>query len=187
MAFENGVFVTIYDDALPDKHATKEKGIPVFQDVVMIKKQVPNMVDCVPRPLQDKDKTECPKSWEAYQTGKEPAEVGYPLKEWAQLTASELRTLQANHIKTIEQLAAVADSSLQRLGAGGMNLKQRAIKFLEKNDRVKELQDEVDALQSKVQQLEKTQSTPAPKPRKKRKKRKKVAKTTDNAKEAEAA
>ena len=131
MAYEDGVFATFYDDALPNPTKTKKEGFAVFDEVPMIRIQVPNQLDCVPRPIQDADKERFPKSWEAYKTGREPAETGFPLEQWPQLTAGELKVCQANQIKTVEQLAEVADNNLHRLGQGGVGLKTRAVKFIQ--------------------------------------------------------
>ena len=151
MAYEDGVLATIYDEAVKDKSASKNKGYPVFADSIYIKIQVPNQVDCVPRPLQEKDKTRFPKTWEAYVTGKEPAESGFPLDQWPQITTGEVKVCQANHIKTVEQLADTADSNIHRLGPGGSSMKNKAIKFLKERDGTDELRAKNDELAAKLE------------------------------------
>ena len=96
MAYEDGVFATFYDDSLKNESQTKAKGYAVFDDVTMVKIQVPNQQDCGPRPLQERDKKRFPKSWEAYETGSAAIEDGFPLEQWPQLTSGELKVCHGN-------------------------------------------------------------------------------------------
>ena len=154
MAFEDGVFATFYDDAIKNDSETKRKGFAVFTDMTMVKIQVPNQQDCVPRPIQEKDKTRFPKSWDAYVTGKEAVEDGFPLEQWPQLTSGELKVCHANMMKTVEQLAAVADAGLHRLGQGATGLKARAKKFLESIGQSEALRKENKELLARIEALE---------------------------------
>lgn len=154
MAFEDGVFATFYDDSMKNDSKTREKGFAVFDDVTFVRIQVPNQQDCVPRPVQEKDKTRFPKSWEAYTTGKEAIEDGFPLEQWPQLTSGELKVCHANMIKTVEQLAEVADSSIHRLGQGGIGMKTRAKKFLDSLGEVDTLRKENEELLKRIELLE---------------------------------
>jgi len=162
MAFEDQVFATFYDDSLKNDSQTKKKGYAVFDDVTMIKIQVPNQQDCVPRPLQEKDKTRFPKSWQAFVTGKEAVEDGFPLEQWPQLTAGELKVCHANMIKTVEQLAGVADSAIHRLGQGGMGMKTRAQKFISNLGEVDTLREENRKLKKRIEKLEAKATTKKP-------------------------
>ena len=154
MAFEDGVFATFYDEAVENKSETRAQGHPVFTEAVYVKIMVPNQVDCVPRPMQDKDKTRFPKSWEAYETGKEPADTGFPLEHWPQLTVGELKVCQANQIKTVEQLASIADSGLHRLGQGGTDMKVRAQRLVSGVGQAEELKKENAELLKRIEALE---------------------------------
>jgi hypothetical protein len=169
VAFEDGVFPTFYDEAVEDKSATEAKGYPVFNTVTYIKIVVPNQTDFVPRPATDADKTRFPKSWEAYRTGSEVAEDGHPVSQWPLVSVSERKILDANHIKTVEQLAEVADSGLHRLGPYAMSLKKRAQKFLDSRDEVatlrtsnKDLADKNAELEERIRRLEDKQEIPLP-------------------------
>lgn len=170
MAFEDGVFATFYDDALKNEFKSKKVGYAVFDDVLMIKIQVPNQIDCVPRPAQEKDKERFPKSWNAYVTGKEEVEEGFPLAQWPQMTAGELKVCQANQIKTVEQLAEVSDATIHRLGQGGVGMKQRAIKFLKSLGETDALRARVKELESKIAALENSTSSTTVTKKKTRKK-----------------
>jgi len=166
MAYEKGVFVTFEDDSIENKRATKQRGYPVYDDVVMVKIQFPNSIDCVPRPLQEADKSKYPKSWEAYLTGKEPAESGYPVSQWAQISRSELKVLQACQVKTVEQLAELPDSGLHRLGPGGVSMKERAKKFVDGAAQIERLQDTIKELERKIEGMSDAQANSEPERRK---------------------
>ncbi|MBX2825817.1 MAG: hypothetical protein KTR33_13885 [Gammaproteobacteria bacterium] len=153
MAFEDGCIVSFYDDAVLNNFKTKKEGHPVYDDVVMVKIVVPNQLDCVPRPVQDKDKQRFPKSWEAYEKGSTVEETGYLLKEWAQIRASELKICQANNIFTVEMLANVSDQTLPRLGPHAVELRKRAAKFLEVDNRIEEMQSRITALEAENEDL----------------------------------
>lgn len=154
MAYEDGVFATFYDDWIKNERESQKKGYAVGQDCLMIRIQIPNSTDCSPRPAQEADKQRFPKSWQAYVTGKEPEESGFPLNQWPQLTVAELKILQANNLKTVEQLAEVADGNLHRLGHNGQNLKVAAQKFLASRNEVDELKQQNKELLARLEKLE---------------------------------
>lgn len=153
MAYEDGVIATFYDEAVKDERESKERGYPVFNDVLYIKIQVPNQIDCVPRPARDADKQRFPKSWEAYQTGKEPVDSGFPVDQWPQLTASEVKILQSIQVKTVEQLAELPDSGIHRLGPGGHDMKKRAKRFLDSASEGAALRQRIQELERKIEEL----------------------------------
>lgn len=150
MAFEDGVFATFYDEAIKNEQETEKQGIPVFEERLYIHIKIPNQVDNVARPATDADKKRFPQSWQAYKTGKEPAESGMPLEEWPQLTVSEHKVCQALGIKTVEQLAELPDSGLHRLGVNGQGMKTRAQKFLNSAGEMERLRARVKELEAKI-------------------------------------
>lgn len=165
MAIENGIIVTFYDEPVEDKRATKDKGYPVFSTVTFIDKRVPNQIDHQPRPMRESDKTEFPVSWQAYVTGKEPPESGFPVEQWPQVTASEVALLKACNVKTVEQLANLPDSGIHRLGPGGTGLKNRAQKFLKEAGEKDMLRDRVQELERKIEELSAPAKTVKRKPK----------------------
>jgi hypothetical protein len=153
MAIEGGVIISFYDESVQDERKSKEKGYPVFNTVTMIDKRVPNQVDHQPRPMREEDKRDFPVSWQAYVTGKEPAESGLPVNKWPQLNMDEVSLLNACNVKTVEQLAELADSGLHRLGPSGQTLKKRAKKFLEEALESSALRDRIQELERKIEGL----------------------------------
>lgn len=173
MAFEDGVFATFYDKPVQDKAQSTKEGYPVFNDTLYIKIMVPNAIDGVDRPANENDIKRFPKSYEAYQTGKEPAESGMPVEEWPQITTSEVAMLRALNIKSVEQLAEVPDSGIHRLGPGGHGLKTKAQKYLSSQSEIGTLQSRIKELERK---LEKAETSVSEEPKRKPKRLKVAAK-----------
>jgi hypothetical protein len=132
VAYEDGVFPTFFMDTMRNPSESKKQQREVYDDMLMIKIQVPNQTTIVPRPATEADKRRFPISWQAYETGVEPPEEGFPLEQWPEITAGEVATCKAVHVKTVEQLAELADGSMHKMGPGALNLKNRAKKFLER-------------------------------------------------------
>jgi len=150
VAFEDGVFASFYDEAIKNEEESEKQGVPVFDERTFINIKIPNSVDDISRPIQEADKKRFPQSWQAYLTGKEPVESGFPLEEWPQLTVSELKVCHAVGVKTVEQLAALPDSGLHRLGVNGQGMKTRAQKFLNSVGEMERLRARVKELEAMI-------------------------------------
>lgn len=168
MAIENGIIVTFYDEPIHNKAQSKKLGYPVFDTMTMIDKRVPNSINHQPRPMREQDKTEYPISWQAYVTGKEPVESGLPVEQWPQLTMSEVAVLRSCSVRTVEQLAELADSGLHRLGPGGRDMKNRAQKFLTESASVVEMRAENDLLREEIASLRQQIGDLSEKPKRKK-------------------
>jgi cell division protein ZapA (FtsZ GTPase activity inhibitor) len=142
MAYEDSVFPTFYMGAIRNRSESKKQQREVIDDVLKIKIVVPNQRDTVDRPATEADKKRFPKSWQAFLDGVEPPVEGHALEKWNQITKGELMMCQANHIKTVEQLAEIADVGLNRLGPGAQALKNNAKKFLAGLNETDELKKE---------------------------------------------
>lgn len=75
-------------------------------------------------------KEEYPREWKAYQDGETGKLDGYPLKEWAAISAPQARHFLTAGISTVEELASVSDSNLQTLGPSAVRLRDLAVKWL---------------------------------------------------------
>lgn len=76
---------------------------------------------------------------------------GFPIKEWAGVTRSVVDTLAHINIRTVEQLAHVSDSNLQRIPLPNpAELRQRAKDFLSQATSAETLKKELDALRAQV-------------------------------------
>ena len=71
-----------------------------------------------------------PHAWGAFLSGQDHDGAGTPLDHVEGIAANDIRRLEINGVRTIEQLASVADAHLDGLGFGGRVLRERARAFL---------------------------------------------------------
>jgi len=122
--------VKFYLDAIQDDAKSAEEGRPIFTERLMISIAVPGQADCVKRPAWDADFRRFPKHYEAFKAGTQEAETGTPLKMWPVMTVSQVAELAARGVRTVEQLANMADVDAQKF-MGLNSLRQKAKDFLE--------------------------------------------------------
>lgn len=129
-AVKHGNLVYFYDHAKQDGKASKEKGHPVYKNVVFIHISTPgdNLLT-IERPLREEDKEKYPREWRAYQNKNTKAVEGMPLEEWPQMNRLRVLELKALNIHTVEQLAQVPDGHASKI-MGFYELKKQAAAFL---------------------------------------------------------
>lgn len=81
--------------------------------------------------VTDEFRERWPKEYEAFKNGIEPDLNGTPLEEWAILNKAQVLELKSMHIRTIEDVASLPDTAVQRIGRGGYALRERALAFLD--------------------------------------------------------
>lgn len=129
---ENGALVEFYRDAVQNNFKSSQEGRPIYDDKDFVKIQTPgDTKTTVVRLVTDQDKQRFPRSWEAYQRNVELAQEGTPLEEWNLISRSQTKELKHVGISTVETLADVSDSNIQKLGPGYSQLRQRARQYLE--------------------------------------------------------
>jgi hypothetical protein len=70
-------------------------------------------------------------SYQAWQKGQELPLDGFPIKGWGVCSPAQQETLIKMHILTVEQLADVTHEGIQRIGMGGVDLKNKATAWLQ--------------------------------------------------------
>ncbi len=81
--------------------------------------------------VRDDHKARFPRQWMKFQidngqaTGGQEA-FGWKLAEWPGIKENELLELKYMRFETVDQLAGASDGQIQRLGMGGIGLRQRA-------------------------------------------------------------
>jgi hypothetical protein len=89
--------------------------------------------------------------WAQFLAGEKDQMVGTPLKVAPFLTESQVEELAFFKIRTIEQLADLADSNMNFMGA--QMLKQSAKKFIEKSHSAEALIARIEALEAENKRL----------------------------------
>ena len=119
-------------ESVKDEKASEEAGHPVFKDVPFVRIQVPgDPTTIIDTKVRDHHKQRFPRHWAHFQQYQSAAPVmGTPLAEWAAVTRSQADTLRAFGVATVEQLAELSDTQVQRIGMGGEQLRVKARAWL---------------------------------------------------------
>lgn len=129
---ENGALVEFYSEAVQNNFKSKQEGRPIYEDRVFVRIQTPGDTrTMINSEATDQDKAQFPKSWEAFQRGLEAVTEGTPLAQWTAVTTSQVKELAHVHVRTVEHLAALSDSSLQKMGPGYQSLREQARHYIE--------------------------------------------------------
>lgn len=95
------------------------------------------------QPLRDDHKERFPRQWLYYQMQQNEGaaqQIGTPLTQWNKDSPEEInrdQIAELNILKfvTVEQLALASDAQLQRIGMGGIGLRDRARLYLNRKNR----------------------------------------------------
>lgn len=100
-----------------------------------------NIID---QPLRDDHKHRFPRQWLYFQMQQSEGvanQIGTPLTQWLKDAPDEInrdQVAELNILKfvTVEQLALASDAQLQRVGMGGIGLREKARMYLNRKNRV---------------------------------------------------
>jgi hypothetical protein len=129
---DDKLFVKFFKHPVKDEAASREEGRPVFREKDYIDIKVPGRKGGACRPVRPSDMQRFPRHYEAYKnrTGDEEYIEGTLLEEWPGITRSQCEELKFFNIRTVEQLAGLADS-VAGSKMGLLMLKEKAGKYLE--------------------------------------------------------
>ena len=153
-----GVYALFYSRAVQNNALSRDEGRPVFVDRDYVKVIIPaDKHATVDRPARDEDKQHWPREWAKYEAGQHEAVTGTPLAALSWLMPSQIKSLEAVDVLSVEHLAAVSDGNLKNLGMGGRDMRERAKNFLavaKDQSHVTRLSDENQALKDQVALLQ---------------------------------
>jgi hypothetical protein len=134
------LYVKFYRDTLPDDVETKKQGRPIYRELDYVMIQSPgDLLKCVKRPVYPQDKVRFPNQWAAYAAGKDQEDTsGTPLAQWPGVSRAQVEELAYFKVKTVEQLASVADNVMQKF-MGLTSLRQAARDWLGRAENSKEI------------------------------------------------
>lgn len=192
--------VTFEQRPKENRTASIEKGHPVYEDVDFAIVTMPGgkqVNECeVTKELlddwrgmrggqyyQERDASYAVKQYEAWKEGQEAPVEGMDLRNWPAITPAQLKTCQMADIRSVEELAAMNDEAIRRVGIEARQLQNKARAYLENADsnkgaeQIAALMKEVELLTAKLEEkneyiaeLEKElEATSEPKPRRGRK------------------
>ena len=136
------------------KFKSEQEGRNIYIDKEYIEIFIPGDKTTVNRrEATQEDKVRFEKQYKAFKDGQHQATEGTPLEEWPLLKPSQILPMKAMHIYTVEQLAELNDVSLQRIGPGTRDLKQKATEWLGKNKKSEELEAALRLRDAQISQL----------------------------------
>ena len=113
--------VQFYMGKMPNAAGTDYTEIP------HVRLQAPGSSIVYDQPVRDQDKERFPLAWAAFESGRSRGGNGTPLIDWdADISEGDIRRLELAGVRSVEQLARVADGHLGGLGFGGRLLRDRA-------------------------------------------------------------
>jgi hypothetical protein len=119
---------SVYPNFNQDK--SNQAGRPIYDDAEYITIIVPGQQDIVFRKAWSLDRERFAKQYAAFKANlDQDAASGTPLKVLPWMQVSQIKELEFFHIRTVEQLANMPDSSASRF-MGAQQLKQRAKDFI---------------------------------------------------------
>lgn len=158
-----------------DKAASIESGRYVARDVDYALVTPPYSKDEIPMKVEqwfehlsrNISNNRCPAAWmdyfkrhyEAWRSGQEMPLNGFPIKGWGVISPAQQEMLVRINIMTVEDLAAVNDEGMRRIGIGAMELKNKAAAWLKSMNDSGKLVQENAALHVQVSNLRKEVET----------------------------
>lgn len=174
-------FVEFKKIAKHDPIRSEEVGYRVTKDVNMafimqpgsrdqVERIAEDWLASIKRKVLDNAPDQYPQPWvdafhqkfESWKTGHDAPVIGTSVKEWPLLSPAQVENFIAARILTVEDVAAMTEEAMGRVGMGARELKEKAIKWLTTKETAEsaikeneELKAMVARLMERVEELEK--------------------------------
>lgn len=158
-------FVTFEQRAIEDRNATIKAGGLVMRDVDYVIVRQVGCKDTVEKEaegwLVDIEKAAAqgtyPGEWvrhfrekyQAFKAGQAEPELGLSVRQWPSLSKAQAENLIAAGVRTVEDVAAMNEPTMQRVGMGARELKGKAKAYVESRDQNKAA-EQITALQAQL-------------------------------------
>lgn len=167
-----------FNEPVLNEERTKAEGRPIYDDTEMVELLIPG--DRLSRgvylahepSIYDKDARAYitraqvyDDAYRAFKRGEARAVSGTPLEMWPVLTRARVMELKAANVLSVEELAAVSDAILARLGQGAREEREKARAWIEAAKGSAEMQAQaarIAQLEDMVQKLLAANTAPAP-------------------------
>ena len=156
---DDALFVEFYMHEGLDKNKTTLAGKKVrMEPAPYVRIQVPgDKTSVIETPVREDHKRRWPQKWLYFQmqeglvTGDQDL-PGWKLEEWDHLDSEQVRELKYNRFSIVEQIAGASDSQIQKLGMGGVALREAAKRAL-RDKMGAEVRDEIEKKDREIAQL----------------------------------
>jgi hypothetical protein len=126
------VYPRFFIDSVQDYVASEREGRPIFKDEERVEVIFPGNQHTKPVwKVTQEHKERWPQEYEAFKSGHEIALNGTPLEQWPILKRAQVMELKAMNFRTVEDVAGMNDHATQRIGMGGVRLRQLAQSYLD--------------------------------------------------------
>jgi hypothetical protein len=129
---DGSTWVEFFLDTIPDEAASAAAGRQVWKEEERVRYYFPgNQTNRPVFKVTQQEIDKWPKQYEAFKAGHEMSIDGIPLEQWPVLKKSQVLELKALGFQTVEQIAAMNDNIIQKVGMGARELKNLAIAYLD--------------------------------------------------------
>src|SRR5579883_744638 len=130
-------FPRFFIEAVENPIASQQAGRPIWNDVEMVEVNFPgnNLTKWVGR-VTDEHRERWPEHYRRFKANEEQRPDGMPIEEWPMVTRAQVKELKALEMHTVEQVAAMSEVAIQRIGMGARDLKHKAEAYLAELDGV---------------------------------------------------
>lgn len=121
-----------YMREVPDPKESQIAGRPKFKLVPYVEIIIPgSKLDRPDRKVGDDDRKRWPGAWAKFQMRQEETiGDGTPIDQWNYLNRAQVAEFKALGIMTVDALATLGDTGLEKIGMGARDLQKRAKQFL---------------------------------------------------------
>lgn len=152
-AGDKNLWVQFGLEPMEDSAASATEGRPIFKEIEHIKIMQPgNKESIIIRPITEKDKSRFRQQYENWKAGREEEVSGTPLAKWPGVTRAQVEELKFFNVRTVEQLAEMADAHAQKF-MGVNNLRRLAREYIQKGKEGAMSAQMLDALKAKDNQI----------------------------------
>ena len=157
---DDALFVEFYMHEGIDKNKTSEQKKRVKLDPApYVRIQVPgDKTSVIETPVREDHKRRWPQKWLYFQMQEgmvgEQDIPGWRLEEWDYLDAEQVRELKYNRFTIVEQIAGASDAQIQKLGMGGVALREAAKRAL-RDKMGAEVREEIERKDREIAELKK--------------------------------
>jgi hypothetical protein len=152
---ESKPFIRFLVKSIEDRAASLDRGCKVYKDVDYIEITPPGGNLMVEREVDEEVKQRFGVEYEAWKKGQEMPVDGTPLKLWPPASPAQIETCLRVNVRTVEELARLSETGIQKIGIGGQELRRKAQAWLEAANGTGKLAGELEKLTVIVEQLQK--------------------------------
>lgn len=127
-AGDNRLLVQFHVLPMIDDVRSAEEGRPIYKDVDHVRIMQPgNKESIVDRPVTEMDIARFRQQYDNWKSGQEELIEGTPLEAWPEITRAQVEEMRYFNVRTVEQLADMADAHAQKFM--GINALRKAARL----------------------------------------------------------